>query len=139
VARFSLAGAACEREIKELHSFFQSWLEGSLPATDEIFMRFTRATATEFTLVGPDGRMAGRDETATWIRAAHGTRHGFRLWTDEHTLRAAGKDWALATYREWQTHAGVTTVRASTVLFVADDEAPAGLSWVHVHETWVDL
>jgi hypothetical protein len=138
VAQLGISGAACEHEIRELHDFFQAWLEGSLPATDEVFARFARATAAGFTLIGPDGSMAGREETVAWIRAAHGTRPGVRLWTDEHVVRATGSDWALATYREWQTRAGVTTVRLSTALLVADGEAPTGLSWMHVHETWLE-
>lgn len=137
MANSSITGTACAREVQELHDFFQAWLEGSLPATDTAFARFTLATAAGFTLIGPDGGVAGRDETAAWIRAAHGTRHGFRLWTDAHTLRAEGEDWALCTYREWQTRDGETTVRISTALFVADATAPTGLSWMHVHETWM--
>jgi hypothetical protein len=137
VANSSITGTACAREIQQLHNFFQAWLEGSLPATDAAFARFTEATAPGFTLIGPDGSVAGRDETAAWIRTAHGTRRGFKLWTDEHTLRAAGADWALCTYREWQTRDGVTTARISTALLVADSNAPAGLSWMHVHETWM--
>jgi hypothetical protein len=129
--------AACAREIHELHDFFQGWLEGSLPPTDAVFVRFTAATAPDFLLIGPDGSLAGRDDTATWIRAAHGTRRDFQLWTDEHVLRTSGSDWALATYREWQTRDGVTTVRLSSVLFTADPAAPAGLLWRHVHETWL--
>jgi hypothetical protein len=129
--------AACAREIQELHDFFQGWLEGSLPPTDAVFARFTAATASDFLLIGPDGSTAGRDATAAWIRAAHGTRRGFRLWTDEHVLRASGPNWALATYREWQTRDGATTARLSTVLFTADGAAPAGLLWRHVHETWL--
>ena len=137
MANSSITGTACAREIKELHDFFQAWLEGSLPPTDAAFARFAQATAAGFTLIGPDGSVTRRDETAAWIRAAHGTRRGFKLWTDEHTLRAAGEDWALCTYREWQTRDGATTVRISTALLVADSTAPAGLSWVHVHETWM--
>ena len=130
--------AACEREITGLHDFFQAWLEGSAPATDAAFARFLQATARGFTLISPDGSVAGREGTAEWIRAAHGTRPGFRLWTDEHRLCAGGDDWALVTYREWQTHGGVTTLRLSTALLTADAHAPTGLLWVHVHETWVN-
>jgi hypothetical protein len=129
--------AACAREIIELHDFFQGWLGGTLAPTEEVFARFTRATAEDFTLIGPDGSIARRDDTVAWIRAAHGTREGFRLWTDDHFLRAGGSDWALATYREHQTRAGVTTTRLSTVLLTADPAAPLGLAWVHVHETWL--
>lgn len=137
MANSSITGAACAREVQELHDFFQGWLDGSLPATDAAFVRFTQATAAGFSLIGPDGSVAGRDETAAWIRAAYGTRRGFRLWTDDHILRAAGDDWALCTYREWQTRDGETTVRISTALLVTDTTAPTGLSWVHVHETWM--
>ena len=42
------------------------------------------------------------------------------------------------TYREWQTHAGVTTLRLSSALLVADARAPLGLSWLHVHETFIN-
>jgi len=129
---------ACEREIVGLHHFFQAWLEGSLPATDAIFVRFLDATSPRFTLVSPNGAVLGRDATAAWIRSAHGTRPGFRLWTDDHRLCAGGEDWALVTYREWQTHHDVTTLRLSSALLVADAAAPGGLSWVHVHETWVN-
>ena len=130
--------AACTREIIGLHDFFQAWLEGSAPATDAAFARFLQATAPGFTLISPDGSVAGREATAGWIRAAHGTRQGFRLWTDEHRLRAGGDDWALVTYREWQAHGGMTTLRLSTALLTADAQTPGGLLWVHVHETWIN-
>lgn len=130
--------AACEHEIIGLHDFFQAWLEGSAPATDAVFARFLRATAPTFTLISPDGAAADRAATAAWIKAAHGTRRGFRLWTDEHRLCAGGDDWALVTYREWQTREGATSLRLSTALLLADAAAPTGLSWVHVHETAVN-
>ena len=60
MANSSITGAACTREVQELHDFFQGWLEGSLPATDAVFGRFTLATAAGFTLIGPDGSVAGR-------------------------------------------------------------------------------
>lgn len=129
---------ACKLEIIGLHDFFQAWLEGSLPATNAVFARFLQSTSASFTLIGPDGTTAGRDATAAWIYAAHGTRRGFRLWTDDHRLCAGGEDWALVTYREWQSRDGMTTARISTALLVADDAAPLGLRWVHVHETWVN-
>lgn len=129
---------ACEREIIGLHDFFQSWLDGSVPPTEAVFARFWQATAAHFTLISPDGHAAGREATAGWIRAAHGTRPGVRLWTDELRLCAGGDDWALVTYREWQTNSGVTTQRLSSVLLQADAAAPTGLSWVHVHETWIN-
>jgi hypothetical protein len=77
------------------------------------------------------------EEIAGWIRRAHDTRRGFRLWTTDHRLHYAGAGGALVTYREWQTRDGVTTCRFSTAFFVAAATAPLGWRWRHVHETWL--
>ena len=122
----------------DLHRFFQAWLDGSLPATEQVFARFTAATHPAFTLIGPDGSMADRAATAAWIRAAHGTRPGVALWTDDHRVCHVASELAVVTYREWQRREGTLTVRISTALLTADPAAPNGLSWLHVHETWLD-
>ena len=129
--------AACVREIVELHDFFQGWLDGSLPATEAAFARFSGVTDPAFTLIAPDGRSADHDETTAWIRAAHGARPGFRLWTDAHRLHYAEGGTAVLTYREWQTSDGATTVRLSSAVFRTQPGTPNGVAWVHVHETWI--
>ena len=125
------------QEVIDLHIFFEAWLGGALPADDDAFARFTAATDPGFTLIGPDGAMMEGGAIADWIRDAHGTRPGFRLWTTDHRLHYAGAGCALVTYLEWQTRAEVTTCRISTALFVAAATAPLGWRWRHVHETWL--
>ena len=129
---------ACVCEIVELHAFFQGWLDGSLPNSDEVFARFAAATAPDFTLIGPDGSMAHFAATAAWIRAAHGTRPGFQLWTTDHQLQHQDGNCAVVTYREWQTLSGATNVRVSTAVFQSDPAAPNGVVCLHVHETWLE-
>jgi hypothetical protein len=49
-------------------------------------------------------------------------------------------DRCLCTYEEWQTDRhgdGVETGRLSTVLFREAPDAPGGVAWLHVHETWL--
>ncbi len=125
------------QEVIDLHTFFEEWLGGALPADDAIFARFSAATDPGFTLIGPDGAMMESAAIAGWIRHAHGTRPGFRLWTTDHRLHYADAGCALVTYREWQTRDGVTTCRFSTAFFVPAATAPLGLCWRHVHETWL--
>ena len=129
--------AACCREIIDLHTFFQGWLDGSLSNNAAVFARFAAATDPRFTLIGPDGSQAGFAATAAWIQAAHGARPGFRLWTTDHTLLHQAGECAVTTYREWQFLAGVTTVRISTAVFRPAPDAPHGVAWLHVHETWL--
>lgn len=129
----------CRAEVEELHAFFQAWLDGSLPNSDAVFSRFTAVTDPAFTLISPAGQVEDAAAAAQWIYAARGTRPGVRLWTDQHTLRCADERTAVVTYREWQTNAGVTTLRLSTAVLAADPAAPNGLRWLHVHETWLPL
>lgn len=127
----------CIQEVIELHAFFQAWLAGEAPESDAAFARFTSATAPEFTLISPDGKVAGFTDTARWIRNAYGTRPGVRLWTDDHVVRYVDEHVVLITYREHQTRDGATTMRISSALFRRADAAPRGVLWLHVHETWV--
>jgi hypothetical protein len=124
------------QEVIDLHTFFEAWLGGVLPDNDREFARFTAANDPGFTLIGPDGATLDAAAVAGWIRHAHGTRLGFRLWTTDHQLRYADDAGALVTYLEWQTRDDVTTCRVSTAFFVAAPGAPHGFAWRHVHETW---
>lgn len=125
-------------EVIELHAFFQAWLRGDLPANQEVFQRFTAATAPDFIMIAPDGSVTDLHNTASWIYAAHGKRPGVLLWTDEHVVRHADEQTALVTYREWQTLANVTKGRISSALFRREPTAPLGVVWLHVHETHLD-
>lgn len=125
------------QEVIDLHAFFEAWLGGALPDDDATFARFTAATDPAFTLISPAGAVMTHAAVVAWIRHAHGTRRGFRLWTTDHILQDATATRALVTYLEWQTHDEVTTCRISSACFVADGAAPHGYRWRHVHETWV--
>lgn len=125
------------REVIDLHTFFEAWLGGALPESDAEFARFTRATDPDFTLITPDGEVMECAAVTAWIRQSHGARPGFRLWTTDHRIVYAGNRCALVTYLEWQERDGVTTCRISSALFTADEDAPNGYRWRHVHETWL--
>lgn len=127
-----------EREIAELHTFFQEWFRGVLPDTDAAFARFERAMAPGFVIVTPDGRALDRATILGAVRSGHGRDTTARVWTEDarvlHTVGGA----VVATYVEWQS-LGVEPPRArlSTVVLEPDLDAPGGLRWVHVHETWL--
>lgn len=125
------------REVIDLHDFFEAWLGGALPENDAEFSRFTAATAPDFTLISTEGEEMAYDAVSTWIRQAHHTRPGFRLWTTDHRIRYSDEQNVLVTYAEWQERDGVTTRRISSAWFTASSAAPNGFLWRHVHETWI--
>jgi hypothetical protein len=125
-------------EIVELHDFFQGWLGGTLPATDEVYTRLADTQAPEFAIVTPGGELIPGERLLAQLRAAHGSRPGWRMWIENAELRFTQGGLTVATYEEWQRHAdGTVTGRLSTVIFRDQPGTPNGLAWVHVHETWL--
>ena len=125
-------------EIVELHDFFQEWLDGTLPATDEAYARLVDTQVPEFVIITPGGELIPGPTLLAQLRAAHGSRPGWRIWIDNAELRLEQSGLSVATYEEWQRHAdGTVTGRISTVVFHEQPGTPNGLAWVHVHETWL--
>jgi len=124
-----------EREIVELHQFFQDWYRGR---DDVDFERFNRALSPGFVIVMPDARILGREVIVDAVRQQRDSDPEARLEIRNVQLHMAGKDHAVLTYEEWQGRGGdPMRGRLSTVVFTFDNDAPNGLIWLHVHETWL--
>lgn len=131
--------AACDREVHELHIFFETWFNGELPDEDEVFARLEHVLAPEFELVSPDGRRMDRTSLCRVLREAHGRVQGDpkRIWIEDVRVRDAGAQRWLVTYEEWQEGEGASRGRLSTALLGAAPETPNGVLWHHLHETWL--
>lgn len=129
----------CRTEVIELHQFFEDWFTAKLDATDESFRRFDGVLADGFEIISPEGRKLGRDEILTALRGAHGMHPAgeFRIWIENVATRELGGGLHLTTYEEWQSVGRQTRGRLSTVVFRAQEGAPNGLEWIHVHEVWL--
>jgi hypothetical protein len=129
--------AAAHKEIAELHAFFESWLGGDCANDDGTYGRFESALETEFTLTGPDGQSTPAAELLALLRVAHGSRPGLKLWTRDVQARPLGATHVLVTYEEWQRQQAGERGRRSSAVLVEAAQAPGGLRWCHVHETWL--
>lgn len=129
----------CEREIRELHAFFEAWYNGAVDDTDDGFSRFGGVMSTDFEIVSPNGGRMDRPTVCRRLRDAHGCAAGasMRIWIEEVTSRQVGANHWLATYQEWQQETGRPEGRLSTALFQMRSSAPNGLIWRHVHEVWL--
>ncbi len=128
----------CKIEVVELHQFFQDWFNGKLEPTDKNFARFTDILGEDFTIIGPSGRVIERAPLVARVRNAHGTRANSQMWIENFCLRSGEGNLAIATYEEWQKDGdGATNTRISTVIFREKTDAPNGVEWLHVQETWL--
>ncbi|MCC5857816.1 MAG: DUF4440 domain-containing protein [Ectothiorhodospiraceae bacterium] len=125
-----------ECEILDLHAFFQDWFRGD--AEDAAFSRLEATLADDFVIVTPQARSVERSGIIEGVRSQHGCDPRAELAIRRVRLRSVRESIAVFTYEEWQGRYGrPTTGRLSTVVFARRDEAPHGLVWLHVHETWL--
>lgn len=127
-----------EREVVELHRFFQSWFTGEVPREDDHFQRVVDALAEDFFLISPDGVRMDRSAILKMIQGAWGARPpGFSVWIQQVETQWTGNDVVLLTYEEWQSDVADTRGRLASALFRVNEHAPGGVEWVHLHETWL--
>ncbi len=127
------------QEIEELHQFFQDWFNGQLANAPTNFARFEQVLTADFTIITPGGQMIARPQLVAGLHAAHGRdrENPIRIWIEDVQLHHHGPDHILATYQEWQGYTPPGRGRLSTVVIHPQADAPNGLLWQHVHETWL--
>lgn len=129
--------ATCRREIESLHEFFVDWYTGAVDG--DAFERLQRALGSDFEMVTPDGARREYEAVVDAIRDRHATRDPGTFDIDIRKVepRYAGDGCRLLRYEEWQETPDDTTGRVSTVLFEAAPDAPGGVVWRDLHETWL--
>lgn len=128
----------CQTEINELHQFFQDWFNGIIPATDENFVRLSMVLDQNFVIISPGGKLTKRDSLLDGLRNAYNTRSRCKIWIENVQFQRLAGDVVVTTYEEWQQDsAGPPAGRISTALFKKNVHTPNGVSWLHVHETWL--
>lgn len=128
------------QETIELHDFLEAWFVGRLPQTQAAFARFDQALAANFVIVGPDGTLADREQVVQAVYADWGRWHddeAARIVIKNPVTRHQHGDHTTVTYEEWQTTKDGTVARLSTVDLHTNPNAPLGLQWTHLHETWI--
>ena len=132
---------ACAREAVELHEFFRDWLTGALPRTADAFERFRAAMGDGLMVISPRGTVSARDDILSEFEALHGQlaekADRFEIAVENfRCLRDLG-DTFLCSYEEWHRLDGEASARLTTVLYGRNPDAPLGVEWLHVHETWL--
>lgn len=127
----------CEREIRDLHRFFEDWFTGRLPDDEPTFQRLDAALADEFRIIPPDGQPMDKSQLVERLRSAHGAHPdaGFVIEIRNVQSRYREPPLYLVTYEEWQRHNNDSwNGRLSSAWFREAEDAPNGLQWLHLHE-----
>ncbi len=127
--------AAARAEVINRHAFFVGWFTGRLH--DAAMEQSARAFAPDMQMIGPSGGLATGREVIAMLQGLKAKRDpDFAIRVEVLAERRLG-DMALIVYDEHQILNGAKTARRASALFSADANAPEGVVWRHLQETWI--
>ncbi len=121
-------------EVERQHGFIEAWMAGQ-PVSDTGWQEFEQSLVDSFTIVGPEGREAGRADLLQGFSRARGAMPDVAIEIRNAAVLHQTDQLAVVRYEEWQIHPTDGNQRVSTVVLVADTVAPLGWSWLALHET----
>ncbi len=125
-----------QAEVVNRHRFFVEWFTGR--AGEAELEASLRAFAPDMVMIEPDANTIGRDDVVVMISNARGKRPAdFEIRVDLISARLIDSDTVAVVYDEHQVIAGEKSARRSSAVFSADPEAPEGVVWRHLQETWI--
>ena len=131
--------SSAKAEITEIHAFFVHWFTESSAEPQE-FKRLEESFDAEFAMVTPDGQLHARAEVLWRLRKAKASMEKkFAIHVEDITLLWHDGDAVLVGYVEAQTIGERHTRRRSTALLEKRDSTPNGVTWRHLHETWIEV
>ena len=128
------------QEVIDLHRFFEDWFGGYCENNEAVFAE--RLLNEDFVIVMPAGIMLNGADLWPEFRKLYGTNPDFHISIRDVKQKPSISDSVYTvTYQEWQRNARQSKPenngRLSSAVFVADEQAPNGIKWFHVHETWL--
>ncbi len=126
------------KEVVDLHQYFQQWFRGDIANDAANQARFMDSFDPLCELVAPNGDIDAISALSKRFLAAWKRFPDAKVWTSSFVPITVMPDQVLVKYREWREIDGETTVRMTTCLFSRDDNAPNGVKWTYIHETWLN-
>ena len=123
-------------EIVKRHDFFVEWFTGRAAEAD--LQISIRAFAPDMVMIEPDSNTIGKEAIVGMITGARGKRPtDFEIRVDMIAARQIADNIALVVYDEHQVIDGEKSARRSSAVFSADPDAPEGVVWRQLQETWI--
>lgn len=125
-----------EMEIRKRHDFFVDWYRGN--ASDDAIDECARSFAPDFRIIWPSGGYMKRAQLLKALgKARNSAGPEFEIRIDiDHALELS-PDLCLMTFDEHQKTAEGPNSRRGTAVFQRDENAPNGVVWRHLQETWI--
>lgn len=132
---------SAEKEVDELHKFFEDWFLAKVSDDETSFNRLGSVLDDDFTIIFPSGITVKKEILLKNIKRSFGQWKGNN---DLRTIRINNKvakvlspEIVLVTYEERQGETLENSkTRISSAIFRYDEKAINDVVWVHLHEVW---
>ena len=126
-----------EKEITELHQFFESWYRGNIENTERTFSGLADVLAAEFAFVTPDGHVVERQQLLDLMRSEYATKPEIKIWIANCRLRFSDQNVFIAIYEEHGIDKNRKRVSLITAVLQKNQQQVNGLEWVHISEVHI--
>ncbi len=128
-------GAAAVRDVVDLHAVFVDWFAGR--RADDGRARMEASLGPGFVQIAPDGGRLDRQTVVDWLVGMFARRPDTAITIHDPVVLSQTAETAVVLYVErHRPAAGPPTERWSTAVFERWPEAPNGVRWRFVQETW---
>lgn len=127
---------AAKREVLRRHAFFVTWFTGKGNARD--MAEAARAFAPDFHMLWPDMTLDTRDTLLAKLEQARGNSPAnYAIEIDFVHAALLAPEVAVIVCDERQTIGDTANARRMSAVFSPVADAPEGVQWRHLHQSWL--
>jgi hypothetical protein len=122
-----------EKEVEHQHQLLATWIGST--AQPAVLDALRASLTADFSMVTVDGDVVDRQALLDGLAGARNARSGLRILISEVTVALELGDTVLTRFLQTHVEHRHTSSRRVSALLSADEHAPHGLRWRHIHET----
>ncbi|KAL6507804.1 Pre-mRNA-splicing factor spp2 [Orobanche gracilis] len=128
-------------EVVKFYLFYEGWRRAEVENSELLLAKLKAVCSKSGALFHPCGTEQPLHDCVSSLRTCYGDKQGkeFRVWVDQVLLVPAGSDSWLVKFKKWEQSGEERQGCLTTAILSSEDASVAeGLTWVHVHQTWLD-
>ncbi|CAK9152978.1 unnamed protein product [Ilex paraguariensis] len=128
-------------EVVKYYLFFESWRRAEIKNSDLYAANLKAVSSPSGVFVHPSGVEQSLRDCIDSLRRSYGDKQGqqFRVWVDQVLSEQICSDTWLVNFKKWEISGDQWKCCITTALLSSKDVSVAeGLTWLHVHQTWLN-
>ncbi|KAI3443346.1 hypothetical protein Pfo_000011 [Paulownia fortunei] len=127
-------------EVVKFYLFYERWRRAEVENSELCLANLKAVCCTSGIFVHPSGIEQQLHDCVSSLRTCYGDKQGkqFRVWVDQVLPTQVGSDSWLVKFKKWEQSGEERQCCLTTAILSSKDVSVAeGLTWVHVHQTWL--